>query len=284
MVEVYTDMALGIFDEKICRLGEGSIWMESRQSFAWLDILSQQLFEKPLIGPLATYKLNVTATAILPSTDVTASCVRLVAENGIYAMGLQSGDLSLLHSFTLPDTHRTNDAGIDPSGRIVFGVMECQPTGLRGWIERIEHDGTLTRLVGGVGIPNTISWSTSGHKMYYADSFRQTMYVTEYPQLAISEFFSLKDGMATPDGSCVHGEFLYTAEWDGWRVAKRCISTGKLVAELAVPVPRPTSCVIHDERILITTASDGLAVEALDLAPDSGKTFIATIEDFVSIK
>lgn len=277
-------MAVKLFDDTFCRLGEAVAWLESRKSFAWLDILSQKLYEKPLIGSLMVYELHFTATAILPAADVSSNGVRLIAGSGIYELDLGSGEVVKLHTILLPESHRTNDAGLDPEGRIVFGVMELQPTGLNGWISRIEQDGTLTQLVDCVGIPNTITWSASGQNMYYADSFEQTMYVAEYPQMKISEFFSLKESLATPDGSCLFGEYLYTAEWDGWRVAKRCVKTGALQAELAMPVPRPTSCVIYDGHILITTASDGLDADELSAAPDSGKTFIATIEDFVSIK
>jgi sugar lactone lactonase YvrE len=273
-----------VFDGSRCQLGEAAFWHESRRSFVWLDILARELYEKSVSGSLNKCDLSFTATAILPAIDISSNGVRLVAGSGIYELDLESAEVVKLYTISLPESHRTNDAGLDPEGRIVFGVMELQPAGLNGWISRIEQDGTLTQLVDCVGIPNTITWSASGQNMYYADSFEQVMYVAEYSQMKISEFFSLKESLATPDGSCLLGENLYTAEWDGWRVTKRCVKTGVLQAELAMPVPRPTSCVIYDGHILITSASDGLEAYELSAAPDSGKTFIATIEDFVSIK
>tara|TARA_R110001592_G_scaffold56881_4_gene173096 strand:- start:11424 stop:12266 length:843 start_codon:yes stop_codon:yes gene_type:complete len=272
-----------VFDHTVCDLGEGAIWLESCQSFAWLDILSRQVYEKSLAGPLRRYRLSFTATAILPPENADLAKLRLVADNGVYELDLESGGLLLLSEISLPSSHRTNDAGIDPDGRIVFGVMEWQPTGLHGWISRIEKNGQHVKLIEQVGIANTITWSECGQVMYYADSFKQVMYAVNYSGLSVVEFYSLANTLATPDGSCEYGGCLYTAEWDGWRIAKRCMQSGQLLAELLVPAPRPTSCAIYNDRILITTARTELSEVELKAAPDSGKTFVAKLNDFVDI-
>lgn len=276
-------MRARIFDGTACKLGEGALWVAARESFVWLDILSHKLYEKSFVGVAGFLDLGLTATAILPCSDPMFPGVWLVASDGIYEVDLTSGARTILHRFSLPHGYRTNDAGVDPEGRIVFGVMEWQPSGLNGWVSRIEHNGSVVQLIDDVGIPNTIVWSASGRTMYYADSFLQKMYSVEYSEVKVADFFSLECCDATPDGSCVFEGHLYTAEWDGARVSKRCIKTGILLAELALPVLRPTSCAIACGEILVTTASDGLSLEQLSESLDSGKTFIAALSDFKSV-
>jgi sugar lactone lactonase YvrE len=276
-------MSCNIFDRTQCELGEGAVWLPRRSSFVWLDILSRKLFEKSNSGltPAVVYDLQYTASAILIERDQSPSTVLLVADSGVYQFDLDTGESHVKHQYSLPASHRTNDAGIDPMGRVVFGVMEWEPSGLNGWLSRIDLDGNIDVLMDGVGIPNTFVWSDDGSFMYFADSYLQKMYSANY-SIGLSGkvvLFSL-DGGATPDGSELVGEYLYNAEWDGGRVTKRSIETGKVVAFASLPVPRPTSCAFGSGSLIVTTAKANLTQSQLEKWPCSGMTFLISLDEF----
>ena len=272
-----------IFDDTLCELGEAAVWIEARNSFVWLDILSQKLFEKSALesASASIHKLPYTASAILIPSGEADAVVLLVANNGVYELNLDTGTSFVKHSYVLPDTHRTNDAGLDPIGRIVFGVMEWEPSGLNGWVSRINLDGTIETLIEKIGIPNTFVWSENGSIIYFADSYIQTMFSAEYSSVISScrELFRLSNG-ATPDGSVVVNGYLYNAEWGGWRVTKRRLHSGEVIGELKLPVPQPTSCTVAGGKILVTTANVGLTNAERKESPYSGMTFLAGVDEF----
>tara|TARA_R110001583_G_scaffold151248_2_gene303192 strand:- start:13583 stop:14428 length:846 start_codon:yes stop_codon:yes gene_type:complete len=276
-------MPIRIFDGSQCQLGESATWIESRGSFVWLDILSRKLFEKKLdiSGPADVHDLLFTASAILIRTGAPSSVVILVAENGVYEFDLDTSEVFLKQKYTLPSTHRTNDAGLDPSGRIVFGVMEWEPSGLNGWVSRVNHDGHIEVLIDQIGIPNTFVWSDDGAIIYYADSYMQAMFAADYSEAVGPRrtLFSI-DGNATPDGSDLAGGYLYNAEWDGWRVTKRSLLNGDVAGCVELPVSRPTSCAIGNGSVVITTAKVDLTAQELVESPCSGMTYIVSLDDF----
>jgi L-arabinonolactonase len=282
-----TKMALSIFDNTCCDLGEGVVWIPRRQSIAWLDILSRKLYVKPIHGSVRTvsYDLEYTASAILVNKALSPATLLLVSDVGVFEFNIDTGLSSLKFSYSLPTTHRTNDAGLDPHGHIVFGVMEWEPSGLNGWISRIDLDGNLEILIDSVGIPNTFAWSDDGKVIYFADSFVKTMFQASYFDIGNTrrDLFVLSNSEATPDGSDLAGECLYNAEWGGWRVAKRSLSTGQVLERIQLPISQPTSCVVVGAQIVITTAKTDLSKEALMKSPHSGMTFIANLNDFTMV-
>jgi sugar lactone lactonase YvrE len=280
---VRIEMPSNIFDSTQCQLGESATWIESRNSFAWLDILSRKLFEKSpaSLERIAVYDLPFTASAIVTLATLPSYVILLVAENGVHEFNLDTGAILVKHRYDLPSTHRTNDAGIDPFGRIVFGVMEWEPSGLNGWVSRINHNGSIEVLIDRVGIPNTLVWSDDGATLYFADSYIQTMFAADYSEaISLKRILYSLDGAATPDGSDLTNKYLYNAEWDGWRVSKRCLTAGEFVGEVKLPVPRPTSCAIGNGIIVITTAKVDLTEQELIESPCSGMTYIVSLDDF----
>ena len=280
-------MALSIFDDTCCDLGEGIVWVPCRQSIAWLDILSRKMYIKPIDSSVraVSYDLDYTASAILVDQTSSPAKLLLVTDVGVFQFDLDTGLSCLKYAYSLPATHRTNDAGFDPSGHIVFGVMEWEPSGLNGWISRIDLDGNLEILIDSIGIPNTLVWSGDGKVIYFADSFLKTMFQARYFDLGGTrqDLFVLPDGEATPDGSDLVGEHLFNAEWGGWRVTKRSLPSGEVLEKIQLPTPQPTSCVVAGAKIVITTAKTDLTRETLKKYPHSGMTFIASLHDFALV-
>jgi xylono-1,5-lactonase len=80
-------------------------------------------------------------------------------------------------------------------------------------------------------------------------------------------------GQSYPDGMTVDAEdCLWIAFWDGWCV-RRLTPAGQVIAELKVPVQRPTSCAFGGpgfDQLFITSARRGLTAEQLALQPSAG--------------
>ena len=65
-----------------------------------------------------------------------------------------------------------------PTGRFVVGTATIDQSAT-GALYLVDHDGTVSQLVAGIGMSNGIDWSPDGRVAYYADSIAGT--VTRYP-------------------------------------------------------------------------------------------------------
>ncbi|WP_417766210.1 SMP-30/gluconolactonase/LRE family protein [Spongiibacter tropicus] len=273
-------MDIFVLDETQCVLGESAFWNSERQSYIWLDILKKRLYEKRHES-LACHVFEFTPSAVLKHED--KDCITLVSDAGIATYHLGRRCIIDNLPIKLESSFRTNDAGLDPQGRVVFGSMQWEPAGRNGVIYRLEKDGRIRELLSSIGIPNTFLWSDCGTKIYFADSYLQEMYVAEYRENEIANIQLLfrSNGTATPDGSCRAGKGIFNAEWDGARVVLRSLNDGSVLSELPLRALRPTSCAIAGEKmdeLLITTASDGMDDEQMAAFPLSGKTLIACLK------
>jgi sugar lactone lactonase YvrE len=116
--------------------------------------------------------------------------------------------------------------------------------------------------------------------MYHVDSRRRGLHRYRYDLdtgTATDAWVLVEFDDATPDGLCVDAEgCLWVALWDGWRVC-RYAPDGRWLAQVDLPVPRPTAVCLLDGALLITTARVGLTDAALRAAPDSGRIFAAEV-------
>jgi xylono-1,5-lactonase len=120
--------------------------------------------------------------------------------------------------------------------------------------------------------------------MYHNDSARQATYVfdldddgnatnrRELARFAGSDGFP--DGMTVDIDGC-----LWIAFWDGWCL-RRLSPEGDRLAELRVPVQRPTSCAFGGDglgRLFITSARRGLEGTDLAAQPYAGGLLAADV-------
>lgn len=272
--------AVTIFDSKHCRLGEAAFWYAERECFLWLDILQKVMFEKSEAGNLVEHKFDFTPSAIIPS--LIGGGIQIISDKGLISYDFQSGEPEVRKAFNLPNGFRTNDAALDPLGRVVFGTMEWHPTGQNGRVFRVEEDGKLTTLVDNIGIPNTFVWSSCGRKVYFADSYVNTMYVANYSEAGISNVLPLYQfpRPQTPDGSCVYGGKIINAVWGGARLAVVAMGSGEAVGDIQIPALQPTSCAVGGvcmKKLLVTSACVDMDESQLAQYPLSGNTFLLDI-------
>ncbi|MGY0231908.1 SMP-30/gluconolactonase/LRE family protein [Longispora urticae] len=152
---------------------------------------------------------------------------------------------------------RMNDGKCDPAGRFWAGSCGDSDTAA-GSLYRTDLDGTVHRVLDGIGISNGLGWSPDGTRMYYVDSTRRTLDVLDFDpgsgvptaRRVLVEF----PAPVEPDGLAVdHEGGIWVALWEGAAV-HRYTPGGLLDAVVELPVARPTSCCFAGGVLLVTTA------------------------------
>ncbi len=159
--------------------------------------------------------------------------------------------------------------------------MDRRESSDSGSLYRLDPTLAWSRIDTGYRVTNGPAFSRDGRTLYHTDSARQAVYA----------FDLAADGSATgrrahlqfgpgdgyPDGMTVDAEdCLWIAFWDGWCV-RRFTPTGETLAEIAVPVQRPTSCTFGGaglDRLFVTSASRDLSAAERSAQPQAGGLFL----------
>jgi D-xylonolactonase len=148
----------------------------------------------------------------------------------------------------IPDerTTRFNDVIADPAGRVFCGTM---PTKERlGRLYRLDVDGTITKLLDGIGVSNGMGFTPDHRQMYYTDTTKHEIYLFDYDRatgaLTNQRIFVRTPDAAEeghPDGMTVDADgYLWSARWDGWCLV-RYAPDGQEVQRIAFPAAK-VSC------------------------------------------
>ena len=152
----------------------------------------------------------------------------------------------------------------------------------KGSLYRLDERG-LERMLAPVSISNGIDWSPDGRTMFYADSLDYCVSAFDFDGesgevggqralIGIDEADGLPDGLTVDAEGCI-----WLALWDGWCV-RRYGPDGRLLAELELPVARPTSCAFGGAdlcELFVTSAFTGLDDAARAAQPHAGAVFSA---------
>ncbi|MBY4893688.1 SMP-30/gluconolactonase/LRE family protein [Rhodobacteraceae bacterium N5(2021)] len=266
-------MTVEVFDDRPCALGEGPLWHPIRKQLFWFDILGQRLLTRDADGPQEwQFDRCVSAAGwvdedrLLIASDEDLSVFDLRESTSEYVASLEADN---------PMT-RSNDGRADPQGGFWIGTMGHNAEPGAGALYRY-HRGEIRKLRANVTIPNATCFTPDGCHAYFADTakhlvWRYALDADGWPQGAAAVYLDHRATGLNPDGAVVdaQGNF-WCAEWGASRVA--CYDpSGKLVEEVALPVPQPTCPALADGHLYVTTALQGLPDAAKDDAPLSGHT------------
>lgn len=258
-------------------LGEGPCWSVRDQSLLWVDINASRIFQWSAKSGVVTHALTENICSIMPR-----------ASGGYIGAGY-NGLLTLDAEFNItplgnPEVelpgNRFNDGKVDRAGRFWAGTMDHAEKADGGTLYRIDTDLSWTAIDSDYRVTNGPAFSTDGRTMYHTDSAMQRIYVFALDadgnatERALFRQFKPEDGY--PDGMTVDAEnCLWVAFWDGWCV-RRFSPEGMLLAEIPVPVQRPTSVAFGGSdlgEIFITTASRDLTKAELSGQHNAGGLF-----------
>lgn len=239
------------------QLGESPWWDGARLS--WIDIVGQALHVLDYAsGECVTYPTPGTPGFAIP-TDTGDWAVGLA--DGLYTF--RPGSAQWIHDWTAPHdpaTHRLNDAKTDPQGRLWLGSMTYAERDAVSALYR-SSGGQVEQVLSGIITSNGLGWSPDHRTFYFTDSIARLIWAFDFDADAgvasNQRIFAQDPAEYVPDGLAVDDEgCVWSCKWDGAKIV-RYGPDGRILAELAMPVARPTSCAfIGEDRstLAITTA------------------------------
>ncbi|ALN72908.1 SMP-30/gluconolactonase/LRE family protein [Aureimonas sp. AU20] len=279
-----SDVAIEILSDHRCHLGEGPSYDGRTDTAWWFDILERKLFEARIADrSVRVHDLPSMGSVLAPIDDAR----QLVATaDGLFVRDVASGRMEL-HTALESDNAgtRSNDGRVHPAGALWIGTMGRKAEEGVGSIYWF-RDGELRRLYSDITIPNGICFSPDGRTGYFTDTHVGLLHRvpldpdTGLPIGQPSVLYDHRGGEGGLDGAVVDADGrIWSARWGASSIDVYS-PEGDRIRTIRVPATRP-SCpafVGADlDRLLVTTAQEGMS-EAERLAdPQSGKTLLLDV-------
>ncbi|MGW1542112.1 SMP-30/gluconolactonase/LRE family protein [Streptomyces sp. NPDC002309] len=259
-------------------LGEGIRWTD--RGIVLVDILAGRLLTaagSPADPLREVARLPVPLGAVAPVAGAPGSWMA-AAGTGICLLAPDGSTRWLAQPEADADRPmRMNDGTADPFGRFWAGSMAYDADEGRGSLYRVDEDGTVTRVLDGITVPNGPAFTADGEVMYLADSARGVIRRHSVDPatggLGSAEVFvTVADG--SPDGMAVDAEgAVWVAVW-GTGTVRRYLPDGRLDRTLRLPARQPAGVCLERDLLHITTARVGLAAPG----PLDGAVFTARVD------
>ncbi len=265
-------------------VGESPVWSVPEKALYWVDITKGQVRRfHPENNSDEVFQLSQPVSAL--GLREKGGLV-LALRDGFAFFDTKTEELAMINDpeADLPD-NRFNDAKCDRQGRFWGGTMSNiawdKPSGS---LYRLDADLSVTKVLGKVVCSNGMGWSPDDMTMYHTESFRYAVFKYDFDpetgDVSNRAVFAEVDKStgAFPDGLTVDSEgYIWSVHNAVGRVV-RYDPSGKIVAVVDVPVPRPCGCIFGGEKLdqlYITTARETMNDEDLKKFPLSGSVFVA---------
>lgn len=259
-------------------LGEGPVWDARAGALLWVDIADRTLFRWSADGGTRQFALADHVCCLAPRAS------------GGFIGGGYAGFLALdaglaISALGNPEPHlpgnRCNDGKLDRAGRFWAGTMDRAERADSGSLYRLDPDLRWHRIDSGYLVSNGPAFSRDGRTMYHADSARRIIHAFDLAGDGSASHrrvhLRFAAGQGYPDGMTVDADdCLWVAFWDGACVC-RFAPDGQLLAQIPVPVQRPTSLCFGGpalDRLFITSARRGLSPAQLATQRHAGGLFM----------
>ncbi|MCX7028957.1 MAG: SMP-30/gluconolactonase/LRE family protein [Spirochaetes bacterium] len=200
-----------------CLTGENPLWHPMEKRLYWLDIPRGRMFRyDPATGKHEQCHQGEQVGGFTVQAD---GGLLMFGTHGSIRVWREGIVRTIVEEIPEELESRFNDVIADPSGRVFCGTMP-KPDGSPGSLYRLDRDGTLTRLFGGIGCSNGMGFTPDRKRMYHTDSKPREVYTFAYDERTGSLadrrlFLRLPEG-STPDGMTVDAEgFVWCAIWGG---------------------------------------------------------------------
>jgi sugar lactone lactonase len=270
--------------DRHCHLGEGCTYDPVTDTAWWFDILERTLFQADLAsGAVTAHALPWMASVVAFIDDQRQL---LATENGLYIRDIANGRLTLHLGLEADNAaNRSNDGRVHPCGALWIGTMGRKAENGAGAIYHF-GSGELRRLYSGISIPNAICFSPDGATAYFTDTRKAILYrvaidpTNALPTSDPAPLFDHRGGVGGLDGAVVDAEgLIWNARWGG-----SCIDAyspeGERVRTIGVPARQPSCPVFvgrNFDRLLVTSAWEGMDEHARAADPHHGQTFILDV-------
>jgi len=259
-------------------LGEGPLWDAARGVIWWVDIDSAALHAHHVasgVNRVQSLQCRLTALALCEDDSLLACGDRGFVRLHVSA-GLRVRIDEVLAAPAERAGNRFNDGKVDSAGRFWAGTMDGQGSGPHGSLYRLDAQRGATAVRSNLWVPNGPCFLADG-TMLAADTYQGRITAVTLDaagdSVAEREFARFGGAQGYPDGMTVDAhDHVWVAFWDGWCL-RRLSPAGEVVAEIALPVQRPTCPTFGGpalESLYVTTARTGLSPEALSRQPHAG--------------
>jgi xylono-1,5-lactonase len=259
--------------------GEGPVWVEREVALYWVNITGRKIHRLNESGNTREWDTPARVGAIAPRAG---GGFIAATDKGFAHLDLDSGSFNTIAD-PEPDLpgNRFNDGKVDRSGRFWAGTMDDKEREATGSLYRLDADCSWSKVDEDYYVTNGPAFSPDGQRMYHNDSARQLTYVFGLDEAGNASnrqvLIRFAGGEGYPDGMTVDREgCLWIAFWDGWCV-RRFTADGKHLADIPLPVQRPTSCAFGGpglDKLYVTSARIGLEGTDLDRQPLAGGLFM----------
>ena len=267
-------------------LGESPRWHAPEARLYWVDIDAHRIHRTdPATGATETMQL-----------DQPVGCVAPRVGDGL-VMGLKDGcalidawgeDPRAFGPAVLAGIaeQRFNDGCVDAAGRFWIGSVTRDKSNPGAMLFRLDPDGTLTPMLGGLLTSNGAAFSPDGRTFYHADTPTHALhaYAVDPATGALGDgrlFHQFEQGKGRPDGGTVDAEGCYwSALWDGWRVV-RLSPAGEILQTVEMPVQRPSMIALGGADLctaFVTSAGKDLSDDARAAQPHAGGLFTFRVD------
>lgn len=257
-------------------LGEGPVWCPQEQALYWVDIRAPAV--RRLVGGQVTTWEMPEAVGSLALRE--AGGILVALKSGLSVFDPASGAIAKVAD--APGLHaglRFNDGKCDRQGRFWVGTMRAGDTPAEGALYRLDGTG-CTKVLDGIGVPNSLCWSPDGRTMYFSDSPKRVIWAFPYDpatgEIGERRVFARFEAPMVADGGTVDAEgYLWSANYGGWRVT-RLAPDGSVDRVIALPAANITSCAFGGAdlgTLFITSAWQGLDDAARAKQPAAGALF-----------
>lgn len=267
-------------------LGESPRWHAPEARLYWVDIDAHRIHRTdPATGATETMQL-----------DQPVGCVAPRAGGGL-VMGLKDGCALIDAWGEAPRPfgpavlagiaeQRFNDGCVDAAGRFWIGSVTRDKSNPGAMLFRLDPDGALTPMLGGLLTSNGAAFSPDGRTFYHADTPTHALhaYAVDPATGALGDgrlFHQFEQGKGRPDGGTVDAEGCYwSALWDGWRVV-RLSPAGEILQTVEMPVQRPSMIALGGADLctaFVTSAGKDLSDDARAAQPHAGGLFTFRVD------
>lgn len=252
-------------------VGEGPAWNAELGVLHSVDIRGEKVYTyDPALGTLEYFSTKSAPGAVLPTTG---NKLAIALVDGIYLANLDGSNLD--NKFMIEAEilgNRMNDAKCDPNGVLFAGTMGDKKSP-SGSLYRINSEG-FEKVCKDVTVSNGLAWSPNGSKMYYIDSGKRSVQISDFDLstssiIGFKNFIEFPTSFGIPDGMCADKEGGIWVAFFGGQQVRRFSESGIQTHEINLPVPLVTSCCFAGEdstTLYITTASidlgDGRTIDS----------------------